>query len=181
MKIYFTSNRPKTINPHLEVIKWLKKNKHQVKNELIPETTQSLKVDDFDLVILEIDKNDKTIYQIIFEALLHQKPVLLLYKYHSRRPHNLNFKLEEKILKNLTIKGYVPIHLPQILEKFFFDMEKGIAERFNFFITKDIEDYLNWIPYGIAKTRSDFIRGLIRDQMKKDKKYNARSTKTIKH
>jgi hypothetical protein len=129
-----------------------------------------------------MDKNDKRIYKIVFDALMRNKPVLLLYKYHSRKPKDLIFPLEKTMLKYLTIRGYVPSNLQEVLERFFINLEKGPLERFNFFISKDIEEYLNWIPYSIATTRSDFIRGLIKDKMKKDKKYGAyKSRKTIKH
>lgn len=171
MKIYLITNRTKQTKAHLVIIRWLEKHKHDIKFKLLDETNKKIKIDNFDIIILEIDKNSKIVYKIIFDALMQDKPVLLLYKHHTRKPKDLIFPLEKRMLKYLAIRGYTISILKRVLEKFFINLEKGPLERFNFFISKDIEDYLNWIPYSRAQTRSDFLRALIQDKMKKDKKY----------
>ncbi|MFH1565213.1 MAG: hypothetical protein ABIC82_05225 [bacterium] len=174
MKIYFSTNRKKILKAHLTIIDWLKEREYEVKFELA-NTAQdkAVKVDGFDVVILEMCKKDDMIYKKVFYALMKNKPVLLLYEYHCRKPKDFDFPLEKNMLKYLTMRGYVNGNLEEVLERFFVNLETGPLERFNFFISKDIEDYLSWIPYSSAQTRSDFLRRLIKDEMGKDKKYGA--------
>lgn len=172
MKIYFFTNRKKAIKAHSIIIAWLRARKHNVQFELSKiAQNEVIKIHDFDIVILEVSKNDKNIYKIIFDALMRDKPVLMLYEYHDRKPKNLVFPLERTMMKYLIMRGYVLSNLKNVLERFFISLENGKLERFNFFISKDIEEYLNWIPYDRAQTKSDFIRKLIRDNMDNDKKY----------
>ncbi|MFH1187324.1 MAG: hypothetical protein V1688_00505 [bacterium] len=181
MNIYFFTNRTKSIRAHSMIIDWLKARQHEVEFELA-NTAQSkaVKVDGFDAVILEMCEKDDMIYKKVFDALMKSRPVLLLYEYRCRRPKDFDFPLEKKMLKYLTMRGYFNGNPEEVLEKFFVNLEKGPLERFNFLISKDIEDYLNWIPYSNAQTMSDFIRRLIKDEMNKDKKYGEYRTKTRK-
>lgn len=172
MKILFFTNRKKAVKAHFIILKWLKTRRHKVQFEL-SKTAQNkvIKINNFDIVILEVNTNDKSVYKIIFDALIKDKPVLMLYEYHDRKPKNLIFPAEKTMLRYLILRGYVLGNLKDVLERFFISLEKGKLERFNFFISKDIEEYLNWIPYGRAQTKSDFIRKIIRDEMDNDEMY----------
>lgn len=182
MKIYFLTNRKKIIKSHSAVINWLESNDNEVKFEVLnKDKADAVNVDDFDAVIFEMGGNDEVVRKVVFDSLMKSKPVLLLYEYHARKPKNFDLPEEKIVLKNLTMRGYVPSNLSNVLTRFFDILEKGRLERFNFFISKDIEEYLNWIPYGTARTRSDFIRGLIKDEMSKDKKYGEYRAKSQKN
>lgn len=124
----------------------------------------------FDAMVALFDQDDGNLtYQIIL-ALTDKKPALCLFPEKSAPPKLLPTH-RQNILKYLIIKPYTSGDISSIITSFFRQQGDGDMERFNFFMTADIADYINWVPFSKKQTKSDFIRQLIREKMNKDKEY----------
>lgn len=126
---------------------------------------------EFDAMIVDIKGPSVDInYQIIL-ALTEKKPVLCVYDENSKAAKSLP-AARGTIAKNLILKTYNTETLSSVISDFITSLAEGSKpERFNFFLTPDLKEYVNWIPSGTGMTKSNFIRQLIRDRMKKDEEY----------
>lgn len=126
----------------------------------------------FDALIADIQEMSVDInYQIIL-ALTEKKSVLCIFPEGTNISKSLPYT-KGNIAKSLVLRSYNKRSLPDIIQGFLDNVgdENGQSERFNFFITSDLREYINWISYGGAETRSGFIRQLIRDRMNNDNNY----------
>lgn len=170
MVIYFITNNKKRKDT-AEITKILRSFGHEVVGA-VPWTKDKIDLPaQFDVLIAEIQEFSTDInYQIVL-ALSDKKSVLCLYPEKSNIDEELS-SIRGSIAKNLTLKPYSQASLPFVIKEFLDDLVNGgHAERFNFFLTPELKEYINWIPTGKGLTKSGFIRELIRDQMKKDNNY----------
>lgn len=170
MLIYFITNnkKKKEAEAVLDLIKDLS---HKVIIRVIGGKNKSDLPEKFDMLIAEIrDFSTEINYQVVL-SLIQKKPVLCIYPEGSNVPKNLP-PAKGTIAKNLTLKSYNRHSLHEVIKEFIESVDQGgKAERFNFFLTPDLKEYVNWVPFGRGTTRSGFIRQLIRDQMKNDENY----------
>lgn len=73
--------------------------------------------------------------------------------------------------KFLTLKPFTPQNLESILRDYLDKHRRGNLKRFNFVIPRHLADYLEWIPKGKGKSKSDFVRELIEKEKQADSKY----------
>ncbi len=75
--------------------------------------------------------------------------------------------------KFLTLKTFNPQNLESILRDYLDKHRRGNLKRFNFVIPRHLADYLEWIPKGKNKSKSDFVRELIEGELSKDGQYRS--------
>lgn len=171
MFIYFITNNKKK-NETKEVVSGIKQLGHEVVDETVGNKAQAGLPENVDMVIADLHEFSVDMNYRIILALSDRKPVLCLYPEKSNVAKNLP-PAKGNVAKNLTVRSYTRSTLSVIIKEFLEILGEGShAERFNFFLTPDLKEYINWIPYGKGTTKSGFIRQLIRDQMKKDNTYN---------
>jgi hypothetical protein len=126
----------------------------------------------FDLLVAEVSKESTNLGYKIAQALSQKIPVLGLY------PDSLDFSQIPTSIKNdnsgnLTLKSYNKANLKKTLKDYLSSLKKERETRFNFILPAELIDYLEWIPFQKKKSKSAFIRDLIREEMEKDEKYQA--------
>jgi len=165
MTIFLLTPNNQKLNKNALLIKTeLKKMGHQViTNEPSSATEQA------DLLIIETNKDSITLGYQIGVFINNRKPVLIL---HLKGTQLGDFVPGQtgNIYQYITIQSYAPEQIKTILQNYLEEL-KIDKRRFNFFITSDLAEYLNWVPFAKKKARSEFMRQLIRDQMKKDDEY----------
>ncbi len=77
--------------------------------------------------------------------------------------------------KFLTLKTFTAQNLESILRDYLDKHRRGNLKRFNFVIPRHLADYLEWIPKGKNKSKSDFVRELIEGELNKDSSYRSKS------
>lgn len=172
MLIYFITNNNKK-NEVKMVSDSIKDLGCKVISRVIGSKNKSDLPEKFDMLIAEIrDFSVEINYQIVL-SLTEKKPVLCIYPEGSNVSKNLP-SARGNIAKNLTLRSYSKHSLSEVIKEFVESIgQGGQAERFNFFLTPDLKEYVNWVPFGRGITRSGFIRQLIRDQMKNDENYRS--------
>lgn len=124
-----------------------------------------------DLLIIETNKDSITLGYQIGIFINNRKPVLILHPKDSQLGDFVPGQTDN-IYQYITIQSYLPAQIKTILKNYLEEL-KIDKRRFNFFIASDLAEYLNWVPFAKKKARSEFMRQLIRDQMKKDEEYQA--------
>ncbi|MFC1625787.1 hypothetical protein ACFL1Q_02015 [Patescibacteria group bacterium] len=99
-------------------------------------------------------------------ALELNKPVIALH-FKNKRYNLLNAIPNEK----LQIVRYDNTNLKKQLEKAIKIALETVDVRFNFFITPQLLSYLDWISGKKRVPRSVFVRGLIENDMRKNREY----------
>ena len=188
MRIHFAcsaSGIPKYKNNYLEICKLIKAFGHNITRDWLDEAIKHL--DDKELhpvdwkeIFHEISKSVLASDAAIFEntvssfstgyqlslALERRKPILMLYaKGAKKRDYKDTFAagIESDLI---TLREYTPKNLKIILSDFFTKAQKGGEKiRFNFFIDKNIENYLDWATFTYKKSKADILRELVNDQM----------------
>jgi len=97
-----------------------------------------------------------------------KKPILILSNkatLESLAPH-----IESELIN---CERYTRDNLEKIIEKFIIEAGRGVEKtRFNFFIDKKLENYLDWAAHTYQTNKAEIIRDLLNEQMlKKDPKY----------
>lgn len=173
MTIYFVTNNTKK-NEIKIISNIINRQGHKVITQVIGNKDKN-EIDlpqKFDVLIADIQEISVGInYQIVL-ALTEKKPVLCIFPEGANISKSLPYT-KGNIARNLVLRLYNKHSLPGIIEGFLDNVENesGQSERFNFFITSDLREYINWISFSGLVTRSGFIRQLIRDQMQKDDNY----------
>ncbi|HEX6258616.1 MAG TPA: hypothetical protein VFZ48_03995 [Candidatus Saccharimonadales bacterium] len=100
-------------------------------------------------------------------CLQHKRPTLLLFKEDTVTP--LAASISDR---NLTVKTYAKIDdLTTIIERFISHNTVAANDlRFNFFISRDIHNYLKDIAHTTGKNKSEIIRDLLEKEMRSHKK-----------
>lgn len=161
-----TPNNQKLSKNALLIKAELKKLGHQV---LIGDPTPA--TEQADLLVIETNKDSIALGYQIGIFINNRKPVLILHPKNTQLGDFVPGQIDN-IYQYITIKAYTTPQINVILKNYLEEL-KVDKRRFNFFITSDLVEYLNWVPFAKKKARSEFMRQLIRDQMKKDNEYQA--------
>lgn len=119
-----------------------------------------------EVVIAEISYPSIGVGQQITLALNQKIPVIALYQ--KNEPKVSRFALGMKS-PYLTLKQYKIDNLDIILKKSLDEAIKKRFVKFNFISTKEINDYLEKMSSSLNISKSQFLRGIISDQMTKGK------------
>lgn len=170
MTIYFITGNKNNLKLISRAIRSLK---YRMVSSVLDSKNEVNDQTNFDVLIAEIHGSNVDInYQIVL-ALTDKKPVLCVYPEGSNVEKSLP-PTNGNIAKNLTIKPYNQTNLSDVVKNFLSSLKNGSEpNRFNFFLTRELEEYIKWVPFGKGMTKSNFIRRLIMDEMKKDKNYKA--------
>jgi hypothetical protein len=122
-----------------------------------------------DVTLFEVSKPSLGVGHLIGKALSFEKPVVVAYT----KGHN-PFMLESARENNIILIEYSLENLEKtITDAIDYAKEKKLV-RFNFFISPEIESYLNWKAKTKNIPRSVFLRSLIEDSMLTDEEYTSR-------
>lgn len=119
-----------------------------------------------DLVIAEVTARSFAVGFQVATALQQKKPTLLLQRdsgdnHTSFYPANAKDNL-------LTHKIYAKDNLEQIIEEFLTTNRIDNKDlRFNFFIDRQIYNYLRWAAFKTGKTKAEILRELVQNEIKK--------------
>lgn len=119
-----------------------------------------------DLVIVEASYPSISIGQEVSYAINHNKPTIVLY-IQDRQPHVLRSIGEEY----LHIVEYNDSNLRKTLKDYIEYARETADTRFNFFVSSEIDSFLDWISKQKKVPRAVFLRQLIEDDMKKNREY----------
>jgi hypothetical protein len=119
-----------------------------------------------DIVILEVSTNSFTQGYILQKSLEMGKPVIAL---HQRNKYSIFIKgIKNNLLQTLEYDEYT---LEQQLENAIDFAIDNLMSKFNFYLSSDINSYLNWIAKKKKLPKSEFVRELIRGHMDANKEY----------
>ncbi len=120
-----------------------------------------------ELVVIEISyPSTANVGHILTEALDLGKPVIALYK-SGRDPFFLRGRIDEK----LTLLEYTDKDIDSVVASAL-DYAASIQDvRFNFFISPQIGNYLDWISKNKRVPRAVYLRRLIEADMNSNKEY----------
>jgi hypothetical protein len=188
MKIYFTAAISDIPADHQDnyriIVDTLKRMGHQVIAEhILGKTTKDLagqseeeQVRVFkklitwkhqsELVIVEASYPSFGVGQEISYSLTHNKPVIALHL--AKNKPNL---LQAINPDYLYIVEYTLRNLKRVLADYIDYAKETVDTRFNFFISSEIEAFLDWISKEKKVPRAVFLRQLIEDDLKKNRKY----------
>jgi hypothetical protein len=120
-----------------------------------------------ELFVAEVSTQSLSVGHEITEAIVLNKPVILLYTGDTRP--NLLFGSG---YGKLQLVQYLKTEdLKEILERAIEIAKQQSDVRFNFFVSPKILNYLDWIAQKRMIPRSVFLRNLIEREMKKDKEF----------
>ena len=191
MKVFFacsTSELKKYKGNYLEICKLTKEMGHTLTRdwldeaiELIEKGTTTINREDIysqvadaimaaDVIVIEGTVASFSIGHQITLALLKNKPVLFLQlkdknKKRGRIRNNFIDGIKSPLLN---VVQYSPDELADILNDFFDKNGGKHIVKFNIVLTREIENYLNWVSFSHRVNRSEFIRELILSHMRND-------------
>lgn len=153
MKICFLSSEEfKKNNPeaHLQITNYLPKNKHQISE---PENC--------DGAIIEASYPSNINIGFEIGTLLSQsKPVILIYK-EGKTPEFITNPHYSKLISS----EYNERNLEKILDWCFEELNELSSKRFTFYISKDIEKFIEDVSKEEEISKSEYIRNLIEKEM----------------
>lgn len=120
-----------------------------------------------DLVVIELSyPSTANVGHVLTTALDIGKPVVCLYK-EDREPFFLMGLVNDK----LTIIPYSDRDLEEVLDSAITYAQELQDTRFNFFISPQIGNYLDWVAKKKKLPRAVYLRRLIEEDMKLNKEY----------
>lgn len=119
-----------------------------------------------EILVIEGSYPSISVGQELSYALANNKPVILLY-IKGKKPHVLRAVGTEY----LHLVEYSPDKLKAQLNDYIEYAKDTADTRFNFFISPQIETFLDWIAKKRKVPRAVFLRELIEEDMSKNKKY----------
>lgn len=119
-----------------------------------------------DLIVAEVSYPSFGVGQELEYALSRDKPVVALHR-KGRKPHLLLVVGGEY----LQVAEYTPEALKRTLVEYIEYVKDYADTRFNFFISPEIETFLNWVSKGRKIPRAVFLRQLIEEDMRKNRRY----------
>lgn len=126
-----------------------------------------------DFVVAEIAQPSFGVGYAIKQALIQRKPVLCLY------PDNLDSKAASEVFLGndstlLKIEFYNKNTLKQILVENIDVAQFYGLTKFNFLISQEIDDYLEWATMHKKKSKSEFLReAIVNKLISQDEEYQA--------
>ncbi|MFH1392414.1 MAG: hypothetical protein ABIG90_01895 [bacterium] len=172
MKVYLISAKKRKTKIHEKIIGLIQKFGHEVIFELIDSKNEK-QTNKFDLIIADIEQTSTSLGCAILMAASERKPVLCIYDEKLKNKADMLIPEQEKYLKFISAKSFNPNNLKEVIGDFIEEKDEQMRDRFNFFVSSDISNYLNWITFSRQQSRADFIRGLVRDQLKQDNQYRS--------
>ena len=173
MKVYIVSAKKRKTKTHDNIISFAQRLGHEVIFELIDSQKKTKGANDYDLIIADVEQTSTALGCAIVMAANERKPVLCVYDEKLKNRPNMLMPKQEKYLRYITIKAYNAKNLEEVIRYFIEEKDEQMRDRFNFFVSSDISNYLNWVTFSRQQSRADFIRGLVRDQIKQDNQYKA--------
>jgi len=173
MKIYIISAKKRKTKTHDNIISFVQRLSHEAIFKLIDSQKKTKGSDDYDLVIADIEQASTALGCAIVMAANERKPVLCIYDEKLKNRADMLMPSQEKYLRYIAIKAYNAKNLEEIIKYFIEEKDEQMRDRFNFFVSSDISNYLNWVTFSRQQSRADFIRGLVRDQLKQDNQYKS--------
>jgi hypothetical protein len=117
-----------------------------------------------DVVIGDASGQSFSVGYQVAEAIQMKKPVLLL---HSEQKEKLPFASGIKEA-NVVFKTYNKDNLEKIVKQFLEDNDiKTKDMRFNFFIDRNIYNYLRWSSHKTGKTKAEVLRALVQREIER--------------
>lgn len=119
-----------------------------------------------DIVIAEASAKSFSIGYQVATAIQQKKPVLILTHNHA-----LDGTFGSGITSDFVkTKNYTSENIQEIIADF---IEENTIDskdlRFNFFIDRQIYNYLRWSAYNTGKTKAEILRELVRQEIEKQK------------
>lgn len=183
MKVYFTASlrqRERHSEAYKAIIKDLQHRGHLVFEKVlsphlqrVPEISEryikewykewNSYVSDCDVAVIE-GSHSSTIH-IGFETgliLARNKPVILLYR-GGENPIFINSFYSSKLIKS----EYSDENIKEVLDWCFHELEYIVNRRFTFFVSPEIDDFLDQVVRRDGISRAEYIRFLIEKEMKR--------------
>lgn len=118
-----------------------------------------------DLVIAEVTAKSFAVGFQTAIALQQKKPTLLLQRHGSDSKAFYPATAKDNLL---TYKVYDDESIEEILSKFFSENKIDNKDlRFNFFIDRQIYNYLRWASFKTGKTKAEILRELVKHEIDK--------------
>lgn len=117
---------------------------------------------DADLIVAEVSNPSFGQGQEIEDAIRLRKPVLALHVLEAK-PHILTVGVEDLVF----VVPYTPDTLKDVLSENLEAMSRGEMRRFTMLLPADLTEYLDRLRVSKNITRSEYIRKLIRADMRK--------------
>lgn len=191
MKIYFTAAcqkaSKKQIACYLDIVKKLESLGHQVMADHIVGDSADIfmngdgESEEFialvkkmmaskhqaDLIVVEASNSSFSLGQEITYSLKLNKPVIVLHQKGVKKPR----LLRAFNANNIYIVEYEDRELKKLLQEYI-EYAKGMADtRFNFFISPEISNYLDWIAKNLRTPRAVYLRDLMEKVMDENEDY----------
>jgi hypothetical protein len=119
-----------------------------------------------DIVIVEATKKGFFVGYKVSQAVQQKKPILILFRDNS-------FPNASKLSKSADIiqaEEYNSNNLEEILDKFIEENTINVKDmRFNFFIDRQIYNYLRWAAFKTGKTKAEILRELVQKEIENKK------------
>lgn len=124
-----------------------------------------------DVVVLEATMTSFGIGYAFNESLRQRKPILALYLKDSHKP-----KTRDSIMGTesslVSVENYLPENLEDKIKLYFANKKIGLLSKFNFIISPEVADYLDWGVYSTGKSKSEFLRDkLVTEVISRDPEY----------
>lgn len=117
-----------------------------------------------DLVIVEATKKSFFVGYRMAQAVQQKKPTLLLYRDDSF-PGAVDLSNSANFI---VAAEYDEKNIEQILDKFIEENTINVKDmRFNFFIDRQIYNYLRWAAFRTGKTKAEVLRELVKNEIDK--------------
>ena len=128
-----------------------------------------------DFISAEVTKPSISIGYEIMVSQQKGKPVIVLYEMNKGlAPHTLRGMPMEKIqIYSYSMDNSRENSIKQVLNLAIEEAKEQMDVRFNFFISPGIGAYLDWVVKNRKLPRAVYLRRLIEDDMKKNKKYSS--------
>jgi hypothetical protein len=167
MKIYFASSlQPDNTRDDiaLQILNYIRVKKHEVIEKSFHDQEWNICINQCDIAIMECSYPSNIQIGLEIGLILEKgKPVILVYKEGSRP-----FVADKLYSSRLIISEYDPIDLEETLDWCFDEVRYLTSKRFTFFISAEMENFVSQISLKEKISKSEFIRSLIKKEMKKD-------------
>lgn len=182
MKVYFSaslSEEKKLKSNYQNIVKIIRSLGYQVdtlfleinekqtsekKNKTYHELLKKLK--SADIMVAEVSEPSLNLGYEISMALETNKPVLVLFS------QGKTIELLEVVdNKNMIVATYNSNNLQKVLKEKMAIIKGMVDVRFNFFVSREILNYLDWLSYKRRIPRSVYLRETLEKEMHKDKEY----------
>lgn len=117
-----------------------------------------------DVVITDVTSTNFAMSYMTAIGLQYKKPTLILYR-EKALDGTAALGLDESLA---TVKEYEPDNLEKIVEDFLEANRIEVKDmRFNFFIDRQIYNYLRWASYKTGKTKAEILRELVTKEIER--------------